>query len=396
MAEPRSSRLLPRRAPDDYHDFIDRFLVPFDRNVLLRYTNSPERYDVEEDETGGEIGWREPDSDEGRPWFQVRYGTRLLATGETVVVAVAKDLNELPESERPNWEANFLSTPAYAANDPYFLRWHDQNLGAQYQGPGPLRRIHSAVRLVNAVTREATGLRLFRSEEAALVRFPSAENDEAFANAHLELYRYIIDGLDNRTLAALADKLSVELSNSSKTMNSLKELLPEDRIPAIHAPLKLNYKNRQQKHGKARPVAMAAFSAFRSDVEAIATALEDLTSWLESAFGLDAKACLQRQQRMEDWAMTPKPNPPGKLTDLEKAIGKTITRVEFGAAPSNPDAHEREAITLHFSDGSAMHIHVGSNAGNLASEFDGLSAADVHTDLMVMWAPSPEGPPMDL
>ena len=82
------------------------------------------------------------------------------------------------------------------------------------------------------------------------------------------------------------------------------------------------------------------------------------------------------------------PRPEFKLDDLRQAEGKTIQSVEFGEEASHPDVHESEAIVLHFTDGSALCIRVGSNASNLAIDLAGLSPPDFHTDLMVFWAPA--------
>jgi hypothetical protein len=75
-----------------------------------------------------------------------------------------------------------------------------------------------------------------------------------------------------------------------------------------------------------------------------------------------------------------------KARELERAVGKTIKAVEFGKESSLPEwKHEGEAIVLHFTDGTALSIEVGSNSRNLASDFEGLEPGDMHTDLIPMW-----------
>jgi hypothetical protein len=79
-----------------------------------------------------------------------------------------------------------------------------------------------------------------------------------------------------------------------------------------------------------------------------------------------------------------------KARELERAVGKTIKAVEFGKESSLPEwKHEGEAIVLHFTDGAALSIEVGSNSRNLASDFEGLEPGDIHTDLMVTWRDRP-------
>lgn len=66
----------------------------------------------------------------------------------------------------------------------------------------------------------------------------------------------------------------------------------------------------------------------------------------------------------EDYPRIVGPPRPGlKMRELEKAIDKTISAVEFGQQENPPpaSAHEAEAIVLHFTDGTALSITVGSN-----------------------------------
>lgn len=82
------------------------------------------------------------------------------------------------------------------------------------------------------------------------------------------------------------------------------------------------------------------------------------------------------------------PRPGWKMQDLQNAVGKTISAVEYGEVESHPDVHEAETIVFHFSDGSSMAIIVGSNAKNLSHDYAGLKPEDFHTDLRPIWAPA--------
>jgi hypothetical protein len=80
------------------------------------------------------------------------------------------------------------------------------------------------------------------------------------------------------------------------------------------------------------------------------------------------------------------PQPEFKMRALERAVGKTISAVEFGEEEGLPEwKHEGEAIVLHFTDGTALSILVGSNAKNLSYEYEGLEPGDIHTDLTAHW-----------
>ncbi len=180
-------------------------------------------------------------------------------------------------------------------------------------------------------------------------------------------------------------------------MNSLKEILPPDLIPKIHKPLKKCYDKRQEIHGVSEQTVRAfpAFDEFHKDLVEITNCLTDLNGWLETMLSADSEACLTREESMAK--LFPKivgpPEPKEKLDELKKAEGKTIKAVEFGGEEKNSKSHQSEGIIFHFTDGSSMAIVVGSNTMNLALKFNGLSPEDVHTDLMVFWAPSTAGEP---
>ncbi len=78
------------------------------------------------------------------------------------------------------------------------------------------------------------------------------------------------------------------------------------------------------------------------------------------------------------------------IAQLPTIQGKTVARVEFGFRQPIEGVHQSEAIILHFTDGSSLGIDTGSNAGNLASEHDGLQAEDFHVDFMLQWVPPPK------
>jgi len=80
---------------------------------------------------------------------------------------------------------------------------------------------------------------------------------------------------------------------------------------------------------------------------------------------------------------------PEKVLEIRDAIGKTIASIEFGVvANPYPDwVHEGEALVLHFTDGTALSIEIGSNIRNLAdaNKYGDLKPGDLHTDLITMW-----------
>ncbi len=47
--------------------------------------------------------------------------------------------------------------------------------------------------------------------------------------------------------------------------------------------------------------------------------------------------------------------------------------------------HEGEAIVLHFTDGTALSIEIGSNVKNLSGTHPDLKPEDFHNDLIPIW-----------
>ncbi len=373
----------------------ERFLAYFDRAVLSLYRVAPDRFELYEDEMGGYVKLRSAHYDslprESR-WYQIRFGFRVLVSGSICVAGFVPDLAELPNSEKIKWFSHELQRPEFSNADEAFERWTARYLGGSWDvEDGPLPRTKYLLKLLRALTHQILGKPLFRHEWNPLIGYPVAENTEAYANAHLELYRVLIDGLDNEVLETIAERLKKRLSDPCKTMNSLKELLPETAVRNVYQPLKKCYDERQEKHGvpSQGPSSFAAFDTFHRDLVEIVTALDGLKTWLEGVLLADSKACLQREGVMRE--LFPKligpPRPQFKLEESQKAAGKTIRSVEFGEEKEHPELHQSEGIVINFTDGSSMAIRVGSNAMNLCSDFKGLKPSDVHTDLMIFWAP---------
>jgi len=77
------------------------------------------------------------------------------------------------------------------------------------------------------------------------------------------------------------------------------------------------------------------------------------------------------------------------INQIRSIIGKTVERVEYGFCQSIKRIHQGEAIILHFTDGSILGIDTGSNAVNVADDYEGLQPEDFHTDFMLCWVPAP-------
>jgi hypothetical protein len=363
---------------------------------LAQYRASPHIYDLKEDDMGGILETAlYDDSDNNlseKQYVRVRFGFRRLENNCVCLAGLRYDVQKLPEKDQFIWRGNMLDNPRFVQDDTAFERWvHRYIEGSWDVEDGPRIQIDRYVKLIRAVTLLTLGRPLFRFEENTLINYPITENADAYDKAHLELYRLIIDGLDIDVLALLADKLKVPLSDSKKTLNSLKELLPQDLIPIIHKPLKKCSSERSDIHGVPSEIgSFPAFDIFHRDLIEIAKSFEELNKWLENSLSVDSEACLEREEWMN--GLSPKfigpPQPEFKMTELRKAEGKTIKSVEFGEEAERKGVHGSEGMIFHFTDGTSMSILVGSNADDLVRKFKDLKQEEFRTDLMVFWAPS--------
>jgi len=381
-------------------DLENRFLVYFERTVLCRYRASPNLYRLEEDDMGGVVSVEHADEDESsggpRPeYFRVRFGFRRLSDARVVLAAFGPDLESLSESEQAVWAADHLPAPQFHDDDPAFDRWRDRYLkGLWTSEDGPLRRLEREIDLICALTNHTLERPLFRARRNPQLNYPVAENTTALEFAHLELFRLVVDGLDHRAISAISDRLGTELSQPDRSLNSMKEALPESLHAEVHEPLRSCARVRNRLHGIASdpPRSAPAFDTFHNELERMVAGLVRLKLWLEEVLDARAAACLRREEAMSvgfpEYQGPPRPEM--KYEKLTSFVGKTIERVEWGEVRQVEGVHQREAIVLHFTDGSAACIDVGSNAGNLESDFEGLRPDMFSTDLFITLAPSPK------
>lgn len=377
-------------------DRYENYLAYFNKSVLNAYKENTHLFDITEEHNGGFI-YNKSLSEESVEyrWYQLRYAYRKLKDDSTCVAAWIPDLVELSPNEQRIWRANEITSPEFSTNDPDFSDWVGIYLSPGGKFPNirirPIANIYLQIKLINALCNIELGRRLFKKEHNPELQFPQAENTKSYKSAVMQLNNLVNDEMDQETIRALAASLSITLTDHTKKLNSLKEILPETKIKIIHEPLKECSNKRAKIHGVSTEGTKSydASIEFKNDLNKVGDALCELKSWLEDIFKLDAKSCLRRIEMQPFFPeLDAKDGLITMLNAIKAAIGKTITAVEYGREPSSPNCHEREGLILHFEDGTSLSILIGSNAQNVAQKHENLSPNDFHTDLSFFWAPS--------
>lgn len=380
---------------DDVQQPQNSPLLYFDRIVLARYRSRPDLYRVSEDDMGGAVDtvcMAEADGGVEIPRVCVRFGFRQLSDGRVCVAAFRPDLDSIAGSERAAWDADMIEAPAFAGQDAAFERWSQRYLHGSWESrEGPAATLTRELRLIQALTRCGVGGPLFRTAYNPALGYPVAENSVALTFARLELARLVVDEIEIDALRKLAMRLSVTLAPEMKTLSSLKELLPEALHGRIRHPLRVCWEHRNRIHRVPPATASRrpAFRTFDHELRAACAAIAELRGWLEKTLSMNAERCLQREEAMTFFEKLDGPlRPECKHDELRLAEGKTIARVEAGERRPGTGCHAREVLVLHFTDGTALAIDIGSNAATLATDIAGLDAEMFETDLMLTWAPS--------
>lgn len=382
-------------SPEEY------FLVYFDRLLLARYRAQPDRYTVFEDDMGGELKTIVNNSEESisdTPYFLIRFGFRKLPNGKSCLAVFGPDLKFLPEQEKNVFIADRITPNHFQSIDLNFDRWRMRNLhGSWESSDGPITNIEQELMLIQSLTNCKFQHPLFRTTHNPSLRYPVAENTEALLGSRVELHRLIIDGLDDKSITLLAKHSNKEaiINGVNGTLNKLKNLLPSTIHAEVHNPLKLLSKSRNKIHGvPSRPHSSTnATEQFDKELRTILRALSILKNWLQSELILNADACLKREQAMQFFPhFTSKLRPAMKHDWFEKLIGKTIQSIECGGILGDKNCHTREALILHFNDGTSCAIDIGSNAGNVAMDVKGVTPNMFDADLTITWAPNPSQP----
>ncbi len=213
----------------DYGVFTNRlhrgdnqiFLYFFRQDILDKYLQHPDHYLIDDTIVGGHILTKDayyfslPENKRDKETFgQIRYGKRRLKEEGIAIVAIAKDLSDLPYQEQQYWASHEIPIGTeFAKEDEEFEKY----CRTIYEGEwinyeDPLQEIRNIVECINNVTERIVCDKLFRNtSENPYLRYIVRNTVKAYQDAHKELYKLLgADSLDKNVLQALLKNLGTK------------------------------------------------------------------------------------------------------------------------------------------------------------------------------------------
>lgn len=186
-------------------------LVFFTEEVLSRYLDHPELYEVNDSLAGGEVSSQSA-APEDR-YLYVRYGKCRLTSEQVAVTAIYKDLSDMSPSEQSYWHSHEIEAATIDKSDAHFQNF----LKRTYEGDfvdfhDPIATLLAAVARVNEAV-GATGL--FTTLNNVHLRLPVEQTYKSYCDAASELYKVVgPDSLSQSLLKfLLLDSLGAQASD---------------------------------------------------------------------------------------------------------------------------------------------------------------------------------------
>lgn len=188
-------------------------LAYFTEEVLTRYLDHPELYEINDSLAGGDISAL-PSTPEDR-YLYVRYGKCRLGSGSIAVTAIFKDLSDMGPSEQRYWHSFEIESPSLDISD-----YHFQNfLARTYDGDfvdfeDPITRLLEGVKGVNKALDPDN---LFAKAQNIHLRLPVEQTYKSHCDAASELYKIV--GPDNLSQSTLKNLLTKEFGMAPEELN---------------------------------------------------------------------------------------------------------------------------------------------------------------------------------
>ena len=162
-------------------------LVYFDEEVLSRYLDHPEAYEVEDSLSGGSITTCSGASEDRH--LYVRYGKCRLQSGHIAVSAIFKDLSYMGIPEQRYWHAHEIAEPALDISDRNFQTFLNRTYeGAWVEYADPIGSLLAEVAATNAAI---APLALFTRSKNVHLRMPVEQTYKSYCDCASELYKVV-------------------------------------------------------------------------------------------------------------------------------------------------------------------------------------------------------------
>lgn len=178
-------------------------LAYFAEEVLARYLDHPELYEINDSLAGGDISALSSTPEDR--YLYVRYGKCRLRSGSIAVTAIFKDLSDMGPSEQRYWHSFEIESPNIDKSDTHFQNF----LARTYEGDfvdfeDPISRLLEGVKGVNKALAPD---HLFAKAQNVHLHLPVEQTYKSYCDAASELYKIVgPDNLSQSTLKALLTK----------------------------------------------------------------------------------------------------------------------------------------------------------------------------------------------
>jgi hypothetical protein len=195
-------------------------LAFFREEVLSKYFNHPELYEIRDSLPGGYV--QPADDAPEEYWLDVKYGKCRLKSGRVAVTAIFKDLAHMSASEQRYWHSFEIENPEPDGEDEHFnsfLRRTYEGSWAAFEDP--IERLSAALGQVNA----AFGDNAFYSREKNIhLQLPVEETYKSYCDSASELFKLV--GPDNLKQSGLKSALVKRFGLSAEQL-----VHPESKRP---------------------------------------------------------------------------------------------------------------------------------------------------------------------
>ena len=266
--------------------------------VLAQYRESPDKYRYRSDYFEGSVTLTDAyyrqlsEADKDREWIDVKFGYRTLRNGEFCIAVFKYHLARKSPGHVSRWHPHCIEDRDWLdyERDERFSLWYKRYREGDWNVEnGPAERLAEELKLINALTLDAIDCRIYDVSEEVEFTFPAAENSWKYEEAHVQLYRILIDGLSLSCISSLARRLGCPLEKGAKKkLRALKTALPQLKTnPPFEAPLNnVSELRGLASHRERQPaVPERAFEVFTGDLNDCLDAIRLLKTTLEGELG---------------------------------------------------------------------------------------------------------------